>query len=274
MNKIQQAVTFIQKQYQREIPNTAIVLGSGLGALVDVLTDKTTIAYQNIPNFPQTTVEGHQGNMVIGQLAGVPVLLMQGRFHVYEGWDVSDVVLPIRVLAKLGVKNIIVTNASGGINSSYRPGDLVAISDHINLAGRNPLIGENDSQIGPRFPDMSHAYSPLLLESIETEAKKLNISFQRGIYAWVLGPSYETPAEIRMLRILGADMVGMSTVPEVIAAVHAGLRVAGISCITNYAAGLVEQKLSHDDVKEVAQLAHEKFTKLLVAAVAKINTLS
>jgi purine-nucleoside phosphorylase len=273
MNKIQQAVAFIQQQYQKTIPNTAIVLGSGLGALVDVLTDKTSIPYQSIPHFPRTTVEGHQGNLVIGKLAGVSVILMQGRFHVYEGWDVTDVVLPIRVLAKLGVKNIIVTNAAGGIHSAYKPGDLVAITDHINMAGRNPLVGENDNSIGPRFPDMSHAYSPLLLEAIEAEAKKLSVPLQRGVYAWVLGPSYETPAEIRMLRIIGADMVGMSTVPEVVAAVHAGLRVAGISCITNYAAGLVEQKLSHDDVKDVAQLAHEKFTKLLVGAVARINGL-
>jgi purine-nucleoside phosphorylase len=273
MNKIQQAVAFIQKQYKDNFPKTAIVLGSGLGSLVNELTEKSTFAYREIPNFPRTTVEGHQGNLVIGKLAGEPVILMQGRFHVYEGWDVSDVVLPIRVLAKLGVVNIIVTNAAGGIHSTYKPGDLVAIIDHINMSGRNPLVGENDNSIGPRFPDMSHAYSPLLLEAIETESKKLKVPVQKGVYAWVLGPSYETPAEIRMLRILGADMVGMSTVPEVIAASHAGIRVAGISCITNYAAGLVEQKLSHDDVKEVAELAHEKFTKLLVGAVARINSL-
>lgn len=273
MNKIDQAVEFIKKQYNGSIPKTAIVLGSGLGSLVDELQNKKAIPYTTIPNFPQTTVEGHQGNLVFGELAQVSVALMQGRFHVYEGWDVTDVVLPIRVLAKLGVKNIIVTNASGGIHSSYKPGDLAVITDHINMSGKNPLAGENDNSIGPRFPDMSHAYSPLLLETIESEAKKINVDLQRGVYAWVLGPSYETPAEIRMLRILGADMVGMSTVPEVIAAVHAGLHVAGISCITNYAAGLVEQKLNHDDVKDVAQLAHEKFTKLLIGSVARINGL-
>jgi purine-nucleoside phosphorylase len=196
---------------------------------------------------------------------------MQGRFHTYEGHSLEDVVLPVRVLSLLGVKNLVLTNAAGGINSKYNPGELVCIKDHLNLTGKNPLVGPNDERFGPRFPDMTETYNEKLNEHIFQAAEELNIKVQQGIYAGLLGPTYETPSEIKMLKIFGADMVGMSTVPEAIAAHHAGLNVCGISCITNLAAGISKEKLNHDEVKEVANLAMEKFTKLLTLSVEKIG---
>ena len=267
--QIKEASDYIKNKIPA-IPETGVILGSGLGIYVDRLEDKITIPYSEIPHFAKTSVVGHKGQFVFGKVNGKMVAVFQGRFHAYEGHPLSKVCLPVRVLAVLGVKNVILTNASGGINSEYKPGDLVCITDHINMTGNNPLLGENLEELGPRFPDMSHAYAPSLIEAIDLSAKNLEINIQKGIYAGVLGPSYETPAEIRMLRTIGADMVGMSTVPEAIAANHAGLNVAGIACITNYAAGISEEKLRHEDVEMVAKQAMVKFSNLISEIIKNI----
>jgi purine-nucleoside phosphorylase len=269
-NNFMQAAEFINTRLKKT-PDVAIILGSGLGDFAQTLEDKISIKYSEIPHFAPTTVVGHSGNIVVGTIDGISVMAFQGRFHSYEGKELNQVILPVRVARALGVKKLIVTNASGGINSNFKPGDLVLISDHINMAGRNPLMGENLDELGPRFPDMSDAYSKKWRQNAIELANANSIELHQGIYAWVLGPSYETPAEIRMLKTIGADMVGMSTVPEVIAAVHAGIKVLGITCITNYAAGLIEQVLDHNDVKEVANQANEKFTKLLKLVIKNIN---
>jgi purine-nucleoside phosphorylase len=269
--KIEETSSFIKEQLKGRNPQLAIILGSGLGLFADTAEDKIEIPYSEIPNFHPTTVVGHKGRFVIGKIKGVEVCIMQGRFHTYEGHDLEDVVLPVRVLAKLGIKNLILTNAAGGISSDYSPGELVCIVDHLNLTGKNPLIGPNDDRVGPRFPDMTEAYNPKLNEQLALAAKEIGFELKTGVYAGLLGPTYETPAEINMLRVLGADMVGMSTVPETIAANHAGMSVCGISCITNLAAGISKEKLSHDEVKEVANLAMDKFTNLLTIAVEKIG---
>jgi len=252
-------------------PRVGIVLGSGLGVYVDRIEDKTIIPYGDIPNFHKTTVKGHKGQLVLGKVCGVDVAVFQGRFHTYEGHDLNDVVLPVRVLSQLGAEFLILTNASGGINEAYVPGDLVCIDDHINMTGRNPLLGKNIEELGPRFPDMTETYNNQLKEIFDIAAKNLDIKLKSGIYAGVLGPTYETPAEIRMYKTLGADLVGMSTVPEAIAAHHAGLKVGGIACVTNMAAGISLEKLNHDDVKDVALQAMEKFSDLLTEAVKEIG---
>lgn len=269
LKTIKTATDYIKNKIQNRQPVLGLILGSGLGAIVDDMQDAIKIPYDEIPGFPNTTVVGHQGNLVIGKLGGKEVLVIQGRFHFYEGRSLNEVVLPIRVMDGLGIKNLIVTNASGGINPNFKPGDLVLIDDHINYAGRNPLIGENLDELGPRFPDMSEAYSKKINSTVVAAGKDLGIDVKSGVYVWVLGPSYETPAEIKMFSIMGADMVGMSTVPEVIAAKHLGMNVCGISCITNHAAGIVEQVLDHDDVKKVAQMVREKFTGLVTKAIEK-----
>jgi purine-nucleoside phosphorylase len=248
-----------------------LILGSGLGVYVDEIENKTIIPYEDIPGFHRTTVEGHQGRLILGQVKGVEVAVLQGRYHVYEGHGLDEVVLPTRVLSLLGCEFLILTNAAGGINSDYVPGDLVYIKDHINMTGRNPLIGPNISEFGPRFPDMTQAYDPELIDLIESSAKALDFKIKGGVYCALLGPTYETPAEIKMLRILGGDLVGMSTVPESIAANHLGMRVAGISCVTNLAAGIGNEKLSHEDVKEVAKIAMNKFSNLLTQLVSEIG---
>lgn len=255
-------------------PLVGLVLGSGLGVYVDQIEDKTIINYNDIPHFHSTTVVGHEGRLVLGKVKGVNVIAFQGRFHAYEGHSQGDVVLPVRALAQMGAKYVILTNASGGINANYSPGELVSIVDHINLTGRNPLIGPNDERVGPRFPDMTYTYDPDLQKIFQDSAKELNIKLRQGVYAGVLGPAYETPAEIRMLRTLGADIVGMSTVPEAIAAHHAGLKVGGIACVTNMAAGLAHEKLDHKDVKEVASKATASFASLLTSSIEKIGKLS
>jgi purine-nucleoside phosphorylase len=269
MSKYQEAVGYIQPKL-KEKPTIGLVLGSGLGVLADEIENPTVIPYQEIPGFTVSTVVGHKGQLVIGRLQGKQVVAMQGRFHYYEGHDLADVVFPIRIMKLLGVETIIVTNAAGGVNESYRPGDLMLIKDHINLTGRNPLIGPNDDSLGTRFPDMSEAYSKAMREVAKSVAAEQGIPLQEGVYAGLLGPSYETPAEIRMLRILGGDAVGMSTVPEVIVAKHMQMQVLGISCISNMAAGILEQPLSHEEVMETTEKVKAKFLALVQGILARL----
>ncbi|MBA2404971.1 MAG: purine-nucleoside phosphorylase [Bdellovibrionales bacterium] len=272
MNKILESSQYIQGRFNVK-PKIGIVLGSGLGIYVDQIQNKTIIPYQDIPHFKRTTVEGHEGRLILGEVHGVPVAALQGRMHPYEGHPMEEIVHPIRTLAALGIEMLFVTNASGGINLDYHPGDLVAIEDHINLSGRNPLVGPNIAELGPRFPDMSQAYDPELRELLKKVAKNHHVNLKSGVYCSVLGPTYETPAEIRMLRILGADLVGMSTVSEVIAANHLGLKVAGVACITNYAAGIKLEKLSHADVKKVAEKAMVGFATILTETIGELKKL-
>jgi len=251
-------------------PAIALVLGSGLGVLADEIENAVTFSYADIPHFPVSTVEGHAGELLIGTLAGQPVLLMKGRFHMYEGYGAETVSFPVRVMKALGVTTLLVTNAAGGINASFQPGDLMLISDHINFMFKNPLIGPNDPEVGVRFPDMSEAYSKRLRALARAVGKKVGVSFQEGVYAGLLGPTYETPAEIRMLRTLGADAVGMSTVPETIAARHSGIEVLGISCISNMAAGMLDQPLNHAEVMETAERVRETFIRVVKGIVAEL----
>lgn len=269
--KAKEAFSFIETKLEDRKPKLALVLGSGLGDFADQVSDRIEIDYKEIPHFHKTSVKGHKGRLVCGKINGVELIVMQGRFHAYEGHSQETVVLPVRTLGLLGVKTLILTNAAGGINPQFSPGDLVCVTDHINLTGNNPLIGINDSEMGERFPDMSGAYQPKLNEILYDCAKELGIDLAGGVYAAVSGPSYETPAEVRMLGILGADLVGMSTFAETIAAHHMGVRVCAISCVTNLAAGLSAEKLDHDDVKTVANQAMQKFSDLLTKAVVKLN---
>jgi len=232
--------------------------------------DKLAIDYKEIPNFPVSTVQGHKGRLVFGTIRGKRVVFMQGRFHYYEGYMMEEVAFPVWVLNALGVKKLIVTNAAGGVNESFNPGDLMLIKDHINYTNNNPLIGPNIEAFGPRFPDMSEAYSKELADVVRESAAANGIRLQEGIYAFLTGPSYETPAEIRACRIIGADAVGMSTVPEVVAANHCGIKTAGISCITNMAAGILDQPLNHKEVIETAERVKESFSKLIKSVVENI----
>ena len=244
-------------------PTVGMVLGSGLGDFADTLEDPVRISYTQIPNFPVPTIAGHAGALVFGKKQGKDVVVLQGRIHYYEGLSQKEITLPIRVLAAIGVKQLVLTNACGGVNLSFTPGDLMLISDHINYSGANPLIGPNLDAFGPRFPDCSDIYTARLRKIIRKKAEEAGIGLQEGVYAMYSGPNYETPAEIRMFRILGADTVGMSTVPEALVAAHCGMEVVGISCITNMAAGVLPQKLSHAEVTEVAARVHDKFQHLL-----------
>lgn len=244
-------------------PQVALILGSGLGDLADEITNAVKIKYESIPNFPVSTVEGHAGQLVYGELAGVKVIALQGRFHYYEGYDLDTVTYPVRIFKELGVETVIVTNAAGGVNTSFKPGDLMVITDHINLSGQNPLIGANIDNHGPRFLDMSRTYDPELQAVLHQVAEKQNFNLQSGVYTWFTGPTYETPAEIRAVRVLGGDAVGMSTVPEAIVARHAGMKVAGITCITNLAAGM-QASLNHEEVVEVSQIVKPKFKQLIL----------
>ena len=270
MSKILEASTYILSKISSK-PTIGIVLGSGLGIYIDHIKNKTIIPYEDIPNFKRTSVEGHSGALIIGEVNGVTVVALQGRLHAYEGYAMEDIVLPVRTIASLGLKYLFLTNASGGINPDFHPGDLVSISDHRNLSGRNPLVGPNISDLGPRFPDMGNAYDPELRSILHQIGLKHKVDIKSGVYCSVLGPTYETPAEIRMLRILGADLVGMSTVPEVIAASHMGLKVAGVACVTNYAAGIKEEKLSHADVKRVAEKAMVGFATILTETIGELK---
>jgi purine-nucleoside phosphorylase len=248
----------------------ALVLGSGLGAFADEFSDATKIPYAEIPCFPQSTAIGHAGTLVVGKVGKIPVCGMQGRVHLYEGYSVKDVSFPIRVFARMGVKAVILTNAAGGIRREFVQGKLVVIKDHINLQGANPLSGPNDERFGPRFPDMSSAYDRRFREMAVGEGNRMGIGMYEGVYAALSGPSYETPAEIRYLRTIGADLVGMSTVPEVITARHSGIRVLGISCVTNAAAGILDQPLDHKEVLETAERVKGQFIGLLKAVVPRI----
>ena len=252
-------------------PRIGLVLGSGLGAFADSLTHATRIPYSEIPAFPQSTAIGHAGQMVLGNAGEVPVAAMQGRVHLYEGYSPQEVTFPIHVFGRMGIRAVILTNAAGGINLGYSQGALVVISDHINLQGVNPLVGPNDDRLGVRFPDMSQAYSREYRQIAREEAAKLNIPQNEGVYAGLLGPSYETPAEIEYLRRIGADLVGMSTVAEVIAAQHMGIKVLAISCVTNMAAGILDQPLSHEEVMETGRRVKTIFEALLRAVLPRIT---
>ena len=254
------------------IATVGVVLGSGLGHVADIVLENEgrAVDYGTIPHFPSSSVEGHKGRLVAGRVGGARVLLMQGRVHRYEGYSAQQVVFPIRVLHALGVRRLVVTNAAGGLGEGFAPGDLMLIEDHLNLTGDNPLLGANDVRFGPRFPDMSDAYCAKLRDVADKVAAERGVQVRRGVYAGLLGPSYETPAEIRMLRTLGASAVGMSTVHEVIAANHLGIEVLGISCITNLAAGISRDKLSHDDVKETAARVGEAFSGLVLQLIPRL----
>lgn len=264
--KIIEAKNYIESHII-EKPEIGLILGSGLGVLGQRVDNRIAINYANIPYFPVSTVEGHIGRFVFGEISSKKVAIMQGRFHFYEGYSMKDVVFPIWVMRSLGIKKLIVTNASGGINIDFSPGDLMLITDHVNFMGNNPLIGPNIDTMGVRFPDMSNAYSSRMNNLIMNISNAINIQIKKGVYASMTGPAYETPAEIRMLRILGADAVGMSTVPEVIAANHAGMEVVGISCITNMAAGVLNKPLNHEEVIKTAEEVKEKFLRLIVEVI-------
>jgi purine-nucleoside phosphorylase len=244
-------------------PDIAIVLGSGLGGLADEAERATVVPYEAIPHFPRSTAPGHAGRLVVGRLAERPVIMFSGRAHLYEGYDPADVVFGVRLARRLGAETLIVTNAAGGVNPEWEPGTLMLIEDHINLTGRNPLVGPNDSRLGARFPDMTAAYDPALRQLARAIAERQGVFLPGGVYLGLLGPNYETPAEIRMARFLGADAVGMSTVLEVLAARHAGLRVLGISCITNLAAGILPHELTEDEVIETAARDRDRFAALI-----------
>ena len=251
-------------------PKIALVLGSGLGAFADELAGATKIPYQKIPGFPRSTAAGHAGQLVIGKVGSIEVAVMQGRVHLYEGYTAKEVVFPMRVLGRLGIRSAILTNAAGGIDLGYKQGALVVTRDHINLQGANPLIGPNDERFGQRFPDMTQAYWKQYREIALAEAKRLGIEVREGVYAALSGPSYETPAEIRYLRTIGADLVGMSTVPETIVARHMGIRVLGISCVTNMAAGILDQPINHAEVMETGERVKTQFIALLRAVIPRI----
>ncbi len=264
-----EAADFIFSQAAHR-PKIALVLGSGLGAFADEFADAAKIPYAKIPHFPQSTAIGHAGKLVIGKVGAIPVAGMQGRVHLYEGYSAKEVAFPIRVFARMGVKAMILTNAAGGIKREFVQGRLVVISDHINLQGVNPLTGPNDERFGLRFHDMTSAYDRRFREMAVGEGNRMGIGMYEGVYAGLLGPSYETPAEIRYLRTIGADLVGMSTVPEVIAARHSGIRVLGISCVTNAAAGILDQPLDHLEVLETAERVKGQFIGLLKAVIPRI----
>jgi purine-nucleoside phosphorylase len=248
-----------------------VVLGSGLGAFADTLDDRKETPYSELEGWPQSTAAGHAGMLVTGRIDATEVIVLAGRAHLYEGYTARQVTFGIRELHRRGVRNVILTNAAGGINLEYRPGDLVLISDHINLLGQNPLTGPNDDSLGPRFPDMSEAYSRAYRETAQRMASELSIKLQEGIYAAVPGPSYETPAEIRYLRSIGADLVGMSTIPETIVANHMGMKVLGISCVTNMAAGILKQPLHHGEVMETGERVKDTFIQLLRAIIPQLS---
>lgn len=268
-DRVEQAATFLRGRLG-EVPSIAVVLGSGLGAFAERLDGALRVPYTEIPHWPASTVVGHAGTLVCGVSASRRVLTLAGRAHVYEGHDLPTVTFATRVLGRLGVKTLVLTNAAGGINTSFTPGTLMVIDDHINLMGSNPLVGPNDERFGVRFPDMTAVYAPRLRAIVDEAASAAGVGVRHGIYVGLHGPSYETPAEIRFLRTIGADAVGMSTVPEAIVARHMGLDVLGISCITNPAAGVLPEPLHHDDVMEVARRVSGEFMVLLEAIVARV----
>jgi purine-nucleoside phosphorylase len=253
------------------VPQTAVVLGSGLGPLVERLTDRVTVAYSNIPYFPTPSVPGHAGNLVVGRVGAARVVYLQGRFHYYEGHDLATTTFPIRVLARLGVETVVLTAATGGINPEFNPGDIVCLADHLNLIGFNPLRGPNDERFGPRFCDMTEVYARRLREVALEAASLQGLRLQSGVYACLPGPSYETPAEIRMLRTLGADVVGMSTVPEAIVASHSGMNVLAFALVTNAAAGVTGEPIRHEEVLEAGRAAVPRLGALIEAVVGRLR---
>jgi len=268
-SKIRTAANFILEKSKYK-PEIGLILGSGLGSLADSIENPEFFDYKDLPHFPVSTVEGHEGRLVIGMLNGKCVVAMQGRFHYYEGYHFNEVTFPVRVMKLIGVETLIVTNACGAVNESFKPGDLMIITDQINFSGDNPLIGKNLNEFGTRFPDLSNAYTKDLINKAKEIANNLNIDIKTGVYMMFSGPTYETPAEIRMSRILGADAVGMSTVPEVIVAAHSGMKVLGISCLTNMAAGILDQPLNHEEVVETSTRVKETFTKLVNKVIEEI----
>lgn len=269
IQQIQDVVEFLETRISLR-PEIAIVLGSGLGAFVERIEEAVSIPYSEIPHFHAPSVDGHQGQIVFGKLRGVAVAALQGRWHFYEGHTMNSIVIPTRALAALGAHTILLTNAAGGVNLGFESGDLMVIEDHLNLMGDNPLTGKESVLFGPRFPDMSEPYSKDCINALESAASRLNIKIKRGVYVGLRGPTYETPAEVRMLRVLGGDAVGMSTVPEAIAARHLGMRVAGISCITNMAAGIEQKTLDHAEVQEAAAKVMERLSTLIIEALPEL----
>jgi purine-nucleoside phosphorylase len=268
LEKISETTNYINQNISTA-PTIGMILGSGLGELADEIENAVKIDYTDIPHFPVSTVEGHAGQLVFGTLEGKEVVAMQGRFHYYEGYSAQEVTFPVRVMKGLGVNQLIVTNACGGMNPEFSAGDLMIIEDHLNMTGANPLIGPNEGELGPRFPDMSRAYTPSLVSFVEEVAASLGITIQKGVYAGISGPTYMTRAELRMLRNLGGDAVGMSTVPEVIVASHMRMNIIGISCITDMAIADDLEPLTHEQVVEVASRTKPKFIKLVKEIIAK-----
>jgi purine-nucleoside phosphorylase len=265
--RLEEAVAFVRGRTSLR-PAIGVVLGSGLGAFADALEDAVAVPFGEIPHFPASTVVGHGGALVVGRSRGVPVAVMKGRVHFYEGYRLDEVVFPVRVLGRLGVETLVLTNAAGAINTAFAPGDLMVIEDHLNLLG-NPLLGPNEEALGPRFPDMSEAYDRGLRDAAEAACRAAGVRCHRGVYVALTGPSYETPAEIRMFRTMGADAVGMSTVPEVIAARHVGMRVVGLSCLTNMAAGVTDRKLDHREVLETGERVKAALLEVLARVVTE-----
>lgn len=270
LQAINEASKYIQAQIA-EPPTIGLVLGSGLGLLADEIEEKKIIPYEQIPHFAKTTVSGHSGKLVIGKLSGKQVIAMKGRFHFYEGYSLKQVTFPIRVMKQLGIHSLLITNAAGGINEQFKPGDLMVITDHINLLGSNPLIGPHHELFGDRFPDMTKVYDPDYIQLVKTCAKELNIPIHEGVYVANSGPSYETPAEIKMLRYLGGDAVGMSTVPEAIVAKQEQIKILGISCISNMAAGILDQPLSHEEVIATTEKVKAQFLRLIREVISKLS---
>ncbi len=273
LNKVRQAAAAIRARHPAT-PRLGLILGSGLGRYADTFRGKTVIPYHELNHFPRPEVAEHPGNLSLGEAEGVPAVALQGRAHLYEGYTMAEVSFPVRVLGSLGIKQLIVANAAGGISRQLNPGDLMLITDHLNLMGDNPLIGENIDEFGPRFPDMSEAYTPAMREVVSRTAAANGITLRQGVYAAMTGPAYETPAEIRMCRVLGADAVGMSTVPEVMVANHMGIAVLGISCITNMAAGMQPRRLSHEEVMKTASRASEVLASVLRWSIPMLSQLA
>lgn len=272
-DRASEAARFILSRAQGRTPRVAVVLGSGLGGVADALEDGVEIPYSDIPHFVDSTVQGHDGKLILGSMGGVHVALMKGRAHFYEGYSMDEVTLPVRVFKLLGIGSLILTNAAGGTAPHLAPGALMAITDHINLMGENPLLGPNDERFGPRFPDMTSTYTPAYVEAAHEAAREIGVVLFEGVYMALRGPSYETPAEIRMMRKLGADAVGMSTVPEAVVARHCGMQILAISCITNVAAGLSTAQIDHSEVMTVGERAGKRLAELIVRLVPRLVNL-
>jgi purine-nucleoside phosphorylase len=268
-----EASRYISAKARGRTPRVAVVLGSGLGGVSGAVEEPVEIAYEQIPHFVNSTVEGHAGRLIVGNCNGVDVVVMKGRFHFYEGYSMEQVTLPVRVFALMGIRALVLTNAAGGTSPHLSPGSLMIITDHINLMGDNPLRGQNDTRFGPRFPDMTSVYTPAFIAAAHEVAREMGIVLAEGVYLGLRGPSYETPAEVRMLRDLGGDALGMSTVPEAIVARHSGMNVLAISCITNIAAGLTRREINHEEVMEVGARAGHQLSELILRLLPRLVTL-